>query len=138
MYSIKYSNSMAPNRNWTTNVHYPVKLTVTSSAVNSNPVKSSSLLSFSDLPTTYIFERPVFANVITMRLNWTSVQKSPYFELRGCDLEGELLKVNSNYSKDLKHTIFNFISYLLFSHFWIVKYIDLVLVVLTHCFKISQ
>ncbi len=68
---------MAPSINWTANVYYPA-----SSATSSS--------SMSDLPMTHILDRPVFANAITLMLNWTSIQKSPYFELRGCDVEGEM------------------------------------------------
>jgi len=80
---------MAPSRNWTTNVDYPIKLTVINNTNNTNPINNSTVLSYSDLPTTYVLKQPIFANMITLILNWTSVQKSPYFELRGCDLEGE-------------------------------------------------
>ena len=40
------------------------------------------------LPTTYALDRPVFANVISMTLGMSSALKSPYFEVRGCDVEG--------------------------------------------------
>ncbi len=48
------------------------------------------------LPTTFAFDRPVFANVISMSLNILSTLKSPYFEVRGCDVEGKLSHCNQS------------------------------------------
>ncbi len=45
-------------------------------------------------PTTYALDRPVFANVITMVLSNSSNLKSPYFEVRGCDVEGKYFNCN--------------------------------------------
>ena len=94
---------------WTANVLYPQPLVnpasnLTNETNTTNPSSPSSDTSApsdssatspllnalpSPMPMTYTLDRPVFANSIFLKLNTTSVMKSPYFEVRGCDVEGE-------------------------------------------------
>ncbi len=40
-------------------------------------------------PRTFSLDRPFIANSISFNLNISSQQRVPYFDLRGCDLEGK-------------------------------------------------
>ena len=112
VFGISYSSSMSAKDVWTANVLYPqppidpgtnttdatnaTSTTNTTSATNTtsvtNATKPTNTIlngSPSPMPTTYALDRPVFANVLYLTLNSTPVLKSPYFEVRGCDVEGK-------------------------------------------------
>jgi hypothetical protein len=50
--------------------------------------------SYDGMPVSQQLDRPVLARDIWINLLMVDEQKSPYFELRGCDLEGQTYKSN--------------------------------------------
>jgi hypothetical protein len=51
----------------------------------------NTILNFTNndgLPKSHVLEHPMIANEVSLTLTLSENQKSPYFDLRGCNLEG--------------------------------------------------